>query len=378
MFILVALLLGVVVSLAAKRHNGPDILGHWRYAVGALGAGLPYLEVVFHFWGPGAYLQAYHGVMWSLLVLPLTTLLAAGVAGMFLRVNWSAAYPPILWAALATVVAGALTEEGIMPFAPLLGWHLNASVLHPVDGVLLGLSLLTLVVAYVFRDFRRDVARLGLACVLAYVLLIAYWGYEARRFGHEYARALSLEDVQVRVLPQPLSALNWRVVVEETAGGNAGRLHETAINLRRQTVAQPKRGSTYAAQRDSQYLPLNMAIWKVHRRFGGEGLSAAERKQVWDAWQAWQGTPFGWQGRYAVFAEFVPAPPGKALPESCVRFADLRYLHPNNDGRGLFVVCLPVAKRAQPRLFSPSGTAYTELVPVFTAGALSGYERSGF
>lgn len=349
-----ALLLGLLLAVAVKRRNGPDRLGAWRLVAGGAGALFAYSEIFLYFVSPGAAAQGYHGLTWSALLQPFYAFFLAGVVGGLCRQGWSAVFAPVIAGLSATWLLGAMTEEGMFPLAMLLDLRLALGVLARFDVILAGLCLLGLGMALFMPAYNRDLARLAAGCVLVYVVLCGWWAWEARSFGVHYAQAMELEDARVRVVPQALSPLNWRVIVID----GSGRLHDTLVTLRR----------VKDTERKVVYHPLDEAVWRIYRRYGPRELTDDEQRRVRRAWYAWMGTPFGWYGRYAVFDKFY-----SGNGAGCVGFRDLRY--DNVPGtRGAYVIC--PGRGGVARVFRPVGEAQEggwprlrELVPIMTAAS---------
>jgi inner membrane protein len=335
-----SILLGVVLALAFKRKNAVDHLGHARWAAAAVAAVFPYSEIFFYFLGPGTLAQGMQGMTWSLLLMPVYAVALAGVIGMFIGKTWEDLFAPVVGGLAATWCLAALTEPGIFPLALLVDWRLGLGVLYSYDVVLGLVCVVGLGMAYAFKVYDRDLARLTLACVVGYVAMAGLWSWQAREFGYTYARVQKIAHPEVRVVPQMLSPLNWRVVVTEFNG----RMHDTLITLGREGAKE--RGAS-----DSPYRVREAAVWKIHRRYGAMEVPEETQRQARIAWYGWQATPFAWLGRYAVFSRlYVPQEVGIGI--ACVGFHDIRAQSEDEIVDGTYVVC-PVGTTA--RVFQPSG-----------------------
>jgi hypothetical protein len=144
--------------------------------------------------------------------------------------------------------------------------------------------------------------------------------------------------------------LNWRVIVVE----DNGRVHDTMINLGRSKETVVVDNATRAARVDALYKPRVRAVWRIYRRYGPRELPEEEQRRIRRAWYAWQATPFGWQGRYAVFDAFYQLPDG-GRQLACVGFEDLRLDGARNTAKGTWIVCpgqsadLPPPRQARRR-----------------------------
>ncbi len=334
------ILLGVLLTVALKRKNDVDPLGHWRWIAAAAGALFPHCEVFFRLLGPGTLTQGLQGLTWSLMLMPVYAVALAGVLAMFARVGWDAMFRPVVAGLGASWVLAALTEPGIFPLALLVDWRLGLGVLDGFDVIVSGLCLIGLGMAYGFKQFDRDLARLAVACVIGYIGVAAMWNWQARSFGWHYARVQNIHNVVVRVVPQALSPLNWRIMVAEPNG----RLHDTMITLGRGNPHEKGAG-------ESPYAPRDAAVWRIYRRYGGSEVPEDTQRRARLAWYGWQDTPFGWLGRNAVF-ERMYAQQEVGIGVTCVGFKDYRTRGDERAFAGTFVVC-PVGERV--RVFQPSG-----------------------
>ncbi|RYG60371.1 MAG: hypothetical protein EON60_07395 [Alphaproteobacteria bacterium] len=340
MTLLNGILLGILLALALKRKNAVDPLGHWRWIAAVAGALFPHVEVVFTLLGPGTITQGLQGVTWSLLLMPVYAVALAGFMAMCARVDWEDMFRPIVAGLSAAWLLAVLTEPGIFPLALLMNWRVGLAVLDGFDVIVAGLCIVSLGMAYGFKLFDRDIARLAVACVLGYIGVAALWSYQAREFAYDYARVQSISNPVVHVLPQALSPLNWRIVVAEANG----RVHDTMITLGR---GSPHEKGAVA----SPYAPRDAAVWKIHRRYGGMEQPEETQRRARLAWYGWQDTPFGWLGRYTVF-ERLYAQQEVGIGVGCVGFKDIRVRSEEDAVEGTYVVC-PVGDVV--RVFRPSG-----------------------
>ncbi len=341
MILLNSILLGVLLAVALKRKNGVDSLGHWRWIAAVAGAVFPHAEIFFKLLGPGTISQGLQGLTWSLMLMPLYAVALAGFMAMCARTSWEEMFRPVVAGLAAAWLLAALTEPGIFPLALLMNWRLGLAVLDGFDVIVAGLCIVGLGMAYGFKIFDRDLARLTFTCVLGYICMAAIWSMQAREFGAHYAKVLGISHAVVRVLPQALSPLNWRIVVAEPNG----RVHETMVTLGRGNPHETGEGA-------SPYKPRDAAVWKIHRRYGGMDVAEDLQRKARLAWYGWQETSFGWLGRYAVY-ERMYAQQEVGIGVSCIGFRDFRAHSEADVVAGTFVVC-PVGGDMV-RIFQPSG-----------------------
>jgi inner membrane protein len=275
-------------------------------------------------------------------------------------------YIPVIAGMATTVFLGLLTDDGIAPLAPLWDGRFGFRIMYTFDALVMGLSVLTLALGFVFFPFRRYMARMGLVCIALYMLSNAGLAWQARSFGWDYAEAQEIaekDDVRVHALPQPLSPLNWRVLVVQD-----GKMHDTLINLKRTAVVKLPPNPTRAARVDALYRPRALAVWRVYDRFGKPGEEdEADRLRVERAYAAWMDTPFDWYGRYAIFSKLMPSPL-EGFAATCVTFVDIRFEGARQEAKGTYLIC-PAGRNGKARVFQPRGKEeWKEIVPIVGVG----------
>lgn len=340
-----SVLLGVLIALALKHRNSShsdDELGHWRWIAGAAGAAFPFTEVFLYLISAGAMAQGMRGLTWSLLLLPVYAVGTAGFLAMLSRKSWELLLTPVIGGLIAAWVLAVLSEPGLFPLALLVDWRVGLAVLNSFDIILFVLCAVGVGMAYAFKQYDRDLSRLTLMGVIAYVVMVGFWSWQAHAFGESYAKSLNLAHTTVRVEPQALSSLNWRVVVSEPNG----RVHATRITLSRGGSAR-----TSSVAESDPFKPRDEAVWKIYRRYGGKEVSEETQRQVRLAWYGWQSTAYGWLGRFSVF-ERMYLPQEVGIGETCVGFRDIRAESKAQIERGTYVVC---PGRTQVRVFQPDG-----------------------
>lgn len=370
---LIALVVGLVVAWAVRpsvREPGAQGyvepgLGWWRLAAGGCGALAPYTDVLLRLLGQGAYLQMGDGVLWALPLIPFHAVIVAGGLRVVSGRGFTDLYMAVVAAMGASVLLALLTDDGIAPLAMLWDGRVGLGILYPFDALVLGLSVLSLMVGFIFYPFRQYVARMGLVCVGLYIISTAGFAWQARSVGYDHAEAQRLDNPVVHAIPQPLSPLNWRVVVED----GKGMVHDSFMNLKRTAVMKlPEEGATRAARIDALYRPVSQAVWRVYDRYGRAGEDTAEeRTRAERAYRAWLATPYGWYGRYAVFDGVLEKPLGGGNAV-CVTFVDIRFDGARDRANGEYVVCPAFGGSA--RLFRPRGESFVELIPVMSVGNL--------
>ena len=258
-----AVFMGIVFALAAKTNNGTDNLRWWRWLAGGLAALLPSSHILFYFVGYDFYLNQQYGLTWSLFFLVPATFMACVLIGQLWRKSWQKSLPwspffsSISAAVAGTVLFAVFTDVGIRPFWPLSSLPVALWWLHPFDLSLLAIAVLTLGVCLALPGYNRDIARLGVVLMLVYVAVIATFALKAEGFGRTYAKALGLENARIYAIPQPISPLNWRIMVLEE---NGTTVHDTLVDLFTKDEVAIDDTSTRAARMDALYKPMDKAV----------------------------------------------------------------------------------------------------------------------
>jgi inner membrane protein len=162
-------------------------------------------------------------------------------------------------------------------------------------------------------------------CIAIYLGVITTFSWRAQDMAEQYAGALDLKSTQIHAIPQPISPMNWRLVVAT----EDNRVHDTMINIAREKEKIISDTSNRAAKIDALYKPVDKAVWRIYRRFG-----KGERTEFIQ--DVWKDQP-DWLRHYARFHVFKKLDVQAGMP--CVEFKDLRTLGARKEESGLFVSC---------------------------------------
>ncbi len=264
--------LGMLTAWALKPTNAAGRLGRWRLLAGGLGAIVPLLEWPFMIVLPMRLELMWEKTFTSILLAPFLCLALSWGLGYFSKKSWRDFFPITLGALIVSLLFNLFTAEGIKPLAPFGQFRLSLDLLYPQDVAILIISWIFLLAGTFIKSFRRDIARAGLVVLLAYVLVLATFRAKAKDFAELYAEAFGLKVETIYALPRPVSPFNWRLVVET----EDDRLHHTLVNIYRKKEKKITESSPRAARIDALHLPLNLAQWHIHRRFGSRNTELAE------------------------------------------------------------------------------------------------------
>ena len=221
------------------------------------------------------------------------------------------------------------TKQGVKLFWPVLPWRISLELLGPFDYILMFGASLLFILGMVFKQWQRYFGRVAMLLALVYLVVLVTFHFKAANFAEKYANALALEVEDIHLLPQPISSLSWRVIIET----KDNRLHDTMINLFLKEPLKVTESSTRARRIAALYKPMDKAIWRIYNRIGshrtGEGTMYVEK-----AWKALSESPFNWETRFVVFKGFT-----EHNGTSCAEFRDLRREGARKDEKGTYLVC---------------------------------------
>ena len=308
---LLCILLGCVVGLAFASPMRLKALSWTLFGVTIVGACLPHIDFFLR-WAPQSYQMMYNNSLsWSLLFGPLMALLSASVFSALFGKPLKILVLPAIFAFGCSLLMALITTRGVQLFSPFSSWPFALNIMNPFDWGVFGILSTTCLMALFFRSWLRYVGYIGLVSIMVYIGFLMSFMNDARMFGSQYASSFGLDVRKVHTLPQPLSPANWRVIVETSDG----KLHDTLVNVRRQSEKVLDVDPTRAARIDALYKPRHLAIWRVYRRFGYQNPTFAK-----GAWMslARGNRHFTHLSRFWVAEEML-----KVNSHECVQFADL-------------------------------------------------------
>jgi inner membrane protein len=300
---------GALLARATAPKDAPPRSTPRRVAAGFFAAASPDLDFVIGYAGPIEYLLHHRGVTHSLLLAPLWAIGIAWLLSKILRepLGWRALYGVSLLGIVAHIAGDWITSFGTMVLAPLSDLRAGIGTTFIIDLWFSGIILAGLVFSGVF--YKRRLPSVAATAVLAgYVAFQFVLKNQAVDFGMQYASARGLGGVRVEAHPRPVSPFNWTVFVSDE---QAHRFSH--VNLRRKEPRPYQPGDGFVARLDSQYLPLDRAVWTQRSRYG-----ETEQALIREAWNSPALDFFRW------FAD-MPAFDGITAGSTCVWFVDLRF-----------------------------------------------------
>lgn len=264
MNIVLSILLAILTIFALKMHNKPQEngIGNKRFIVAILCGSFPYLDRIFCAFDSSIQLAYQNTFLWSLVLLPAYALAFTAIFKIWLgeKVDPKFLYPGILGVMLITTLFNILGNNGIALVYPISDFKLALHLMHKFDLVLFFI-LLTGVTCLIFsKNHRRDIARGFMVVFFIYVIAVASFAYKARLAGQNYAEALNLKVEKIYTIAQPLSVLNWRVMVFT----EDKKIHDSFITLRNKQINNNR--SNRIGRIAKLYKPAKKAVWRIYRQ----------------------------------------------------------------------------------------------------------------
>lgn len=353
MHVLITLLLGATVAFALKRYNEEDRLGYWRPLAGAVAGAFPYIDYIFWFFGPTFYAQHHFAETWSVYLLPFFGAGLAWVFGMASRKPWLHFLPITITALFVTLLLGALTEQGIRLYTPFSQNYVAGQIVYSFDLVVFVALFFAAILCFLLKRWQRDLSRVVLVLLVAYMFVLTTFHAKAEAFARNYQRAMDLDVIRTEVMPQPLSPLNWRIIIHTTDG----RLHDTLVSLGTGAGKTGKEAQNRTERVAALYKPLDEAVWRIYRRFGKAPISNIARA----AWVSHvDNRVFRWKMRYTVVRDVV-----EFEGQDCVRFRDLRAEGAKRDYVGTFLLCPPLEDASDWRFYQANRSGVYKQLELF-------------
>ncbi len=307
---------GALLACAtARTPPAPgDLPLRTRIAAASAGATFPDVDFALRLIDTLTYLNWHQGPTHSLLLLPAWALLLAHAFARLerRRHGWRAYLGPVA-AGMGIHIAGdAVTAYGLMLWAPLSTQRFSLPLVFVIDPWLTALLVGGLIVA-LWRPSPRPAASLALAAVAAYVATLGTLRTDAIRAAAETA---SSPGASVHALPQPLSPLHWKLIVQE---GDAYRVAHLRLGAEPERTSMPAT-TNFLLHLDAAYRPAATAAWEQRGRYGASRDAAALARAAWNA------------PAFAPFRRFAAYPAVDGMEHAgeavCVWFVDLRFTLP--------------------------------------------------
>jgi inner membrane protein len=281
-----------------------------RTWIGALACAFPDSDFVLHWVDALFYFNWHRGVTHSLVLLPLWAGAGAWLLHLASRRRWP--LTELFWLlALAIglhILGDLVTAYGTRIWMPLSTARVHWDFTFNIDLIFTGILLAGLLLSWRYRPVAS--ARLFTVLLLGYVGLQLLFQQQALRIAAAYAGAQpDPGSMRVTALAQPLSPLNWKLLVEED-----GLYHTAYLRLRGPAWAPP--GPAWLAAMMDHYRTPEQLEWRTIPRLGAHPAPLV--REVWE---------HDALAEYRRFAQFPRLYRIDREP-SCVWFTDERFVLP--------------------------------------------------
>jgi inner membrane protein len=302
---------GALLARATHRPTQRIPLGT-RTWIGFLACAFPDSDFVLHWVDALFYFNWHRGVTHSLVLLPLWAGAGAWLLHLAARRRWP--MMELFW--LLTLAIGLhilgdlITAYGTRIWMPLATTRVHWDFSFNIDLILTGILLAGLLLSWRYRPVAS--ARLFTALLLGYVGLQILLQQQALRIANAYADTqLSTPATRLVALSQPLSPLNWKLLVEED-----GLYHTAYLRLYGQAWAPP--GPAWLAAMMGHYRTPEELEWQRIPQLGAHASPLVQ--------QVWEEPALAEYRRFAQFPRLYRI--DRESDRNCVWFTDERFVLP--------------------------------------------------
>lgn len=319
---------GALLARALARENGPIPMKP-QITVGFLAAAFPDIDIVATLFGPLTYLEYHRSLTHSLILLPLWAMLLGFLFGKIYHNRYDTKALSLLcaWAILIHIFGDLITAYGTMALAPLSWAKLAWPATFIIDFWFSGIIIAGLVLAAIFKTQGGRIAVGALATLLLYIGYQGDLRWQAEQVAEREATALGLAEHQVFAQPQPLSPLNWKLVIADK-----DNYHISYLRLHTQTApASVPADAGFFTRVAALYRPATDLDWQTRARFGNNG----QERLAAEVWQLPALKPIRDFMQFPALI-LIQSP----SPDDCLWFRDERFvLGGVRDGDFIFGAC---------------------------------------
>ncbi len=308
---------GMLVAKASYRKT--EVLPYWlRSWLGFFIAAFPDIDFISRFFGMQAYLTYHRGITHSIIMMPVWAIIIAWLLAKLLSrftrfdFSWRQLLPLCLLSLGVHLFGDVITAYGTEVLAPFSDFRLSLPTTFIIDLYFSGILLLAINTSFIFRKHSKNIALGGVMILMTYVLIQGYWLRMA--VGEAYASmpTQKMQASKVIAIPQPLSPLNWKIIIE-----TEDRLFVRYINLYRTELKTATEKDDMFTRVNALYTPTSHLNWLVISKMGQDPAHALA-KQIWNADKFKQ---------VRRFMEFPAVYRFEKFPEmQCIWFADQRFV----------------------------------------------------
>lgn len=284
---------------------------------GFVAAVFPDLDFALRVFDTLIYLNWHQGPTHSLLMLPIWAYLLARLFSWAVHGSypWRAFFVPACLGIAIHIMGDLITSYGLMLFAPFSFQRYSIPLVFVIDPWFSLIIMAGLILSLLFPQ-RRILAVLILICLVGYVAFLWTLHQRAINVGQDFAKTRQLIYADINVLPQPLSPLNWKVIVSD-----GDSYHVALINLGHNKNENFLYSNLeFLRELAANYTHTAMVNWQQFKLFG-DSLADTELAR-----EAWYQSDFSDFKQFSVFPVLDRIEHGKV--ETCAWFFDLRFSFP--------------------------------------------------
>lgn len=319
----------VRATAPSAQSSGQSLPLRTRILVGFVAAAFPDLDLVLRLIDTLTYLNWHQGPTHSLVMLPVWAFLLSYLFSRLSRkqYSWKVFYWPICMGIAIHIAGDLITSYGLMLFAPFSMQRISLPLAFVIDP---WFSLIIIAGLFFSLRFPRQrvfaiCALVGLSCYVSFL-----WNLHERamKVGVAYASSQVMEKVEINVLPQPLSAFNWKIIIQDSQ-----TYHVAYINLWSDRVNRRYVSDVWLLQRMMvAYQPYEQVMWRRYYQYGSEAYNLQHVSQAW------------LQPEFEKFREYAVFPVLERIDrdgnEACFWFFDLRFQFPELPPSFRYGMCL--------------------------------------
>jgi len=255
---------GMLVARASRRVD--DELPIWlRSWTGFFIGAFPDIDFVSRLFGITAYLNIHRGITHSVVLIPVWALLLSWLLSKLSRnkYSWKLFLPVCLLSLSIHIFADVITAYGTEVLAPFSNVRFSIPTTFIIDLYFTGIILFAILLSTFIKKYAKPIALGGVVCLMGYVLLQSYWMRVALEHAYASAPVDKMQNAEVDVIPQPLSPLNWKLIISTD-----DRYYIRYINLYRDKPETALPTDSLFKRIDALYTPVHQNDWYIVPKFG--------------------------------------------------------------------------------------------------------------
>ncbi|MBI5192878.1 MAG: metal-dependent hydrolase [Nitrospirae bacterium] len=208
-------LAGIVIARAGFSNS----LKKLGPVTGLLTALSPDSDILLRYFGEEVFLRYHRGITHSLILLPVYSLILAFIFQRVFRKKEGYIFFYLLCflSLLSHIILDLMTSFGTMAFSPWTDKRMSWDLIFIIDPWFTGAMLIPLLIAFYFKNYKRELAILSIGLVIGYTGLCMFNHHKAvtaaEMLFKEKGRDV-LTHYTIAAIPQPFSPFKWQVLID--------------------------------------------------------------------------------------------------------------------------------------------------------------------